>query len=45
MSKEIIFKKYHTQGADYHYKQIDRRSLFNFNAHVSALYQIELEIV
>lgn len=37
---EKIFKKYQIRGADYHWKQIDRKNLFHFNSFNYATYKI-----
>lgn len=33
---EIIFKKYGTRGADYHYRQLDKKNLLEYNSFVEA---------
>jgi len=42
---EINFTKYQTKGPDYHYKNINTSDITNFNAYVSARYQIEIELI
>ena len=38
-NNETAFSKYKTRGADYHWKQVDKHSLFKFNAFVYARYE------
>jgi 2-polyprenyl-3-methyl-5-hydroxy-6-metoxy-1,4-benzoquinol methylase len=38
MKEEIHFTKYEKRGKDYHYKQIDLKNPFTFNAYVNARY-------
>lgn len=38
-NKEIIFSKYQTRGADYHWKQVNKFNLLKFNAFVYARYE------
>ena len=45
MQNEKKFTKYESRGPDYHYKQINKKSLNEFNAFVYARYQIELELI
>ena len=45
MVDEIIFNKYKIKGANYHYKQINKKNRSYFNAYVYARYQIELELI
>ena len=42
---EINFNKYEKKGSDYHYNQINKKSLLRFNAYVYARYYLELEIL
>jgi 2-polyprenyl-3-methyl-5-hydroxy-6-metoxy-1,4-benzoquinol methylase len=41
--KEKKFKKYNVRGADYHWRQINKRNLLRFNAYLFARYQIVVE--
>ncbi len=45
MPNEKKFTKYKSRGADYHYKQINKKNHNEFNAFVYARYQIELELI
>jgi len=43
VKNEKIFTKYKSKGADYHWRQINKRNIFDFNAHRIGSYQIMCE--
>lgn len=45
MEKEIEFNKYKTRGADYHYRQINKKKIFDFNSFVYARYSIHVQMI
>lgn len=45
MSKEKEFNKYELQGPDYHYRQIEKKNRWTFNAYLFARYYIQLELI
>jgi len=45
MDKEIFFEKYELKGADYHYRQINKKNRRVFNSYVYARYKIELLLI
>ncbi len=45
MDKEIVFSKYKTQGPNYHYRQINKKNLKEFNAYVFARYALEIDLL
>ncbi|MFX1504008.1 MAG: class I SAM-dependent methyltransferase [Promethearchaeota archaeon] len=45
MDKEIIFSKYKILGSNYHYRQINKKSLKEFNAYVFARYSLEIDLL
>jgi 2-polyprenyl-3-methyl-5-hydroxy-6-metoxy-1,4-benzoquinol methylase len=42
---EIKFNKYKIRGADYHYKQINKKNIFRFNAYVYARYLNHINLI
>ena len=40
-----MLEKYKTKGLDYHYQQINKSSLFNFNAFLLARYQNHIDLI
>lgn len=45
MNNKLLFAKYKTKGSDYHYQQINKSSLFNFNAFLLARYQNHIGLI
>lgn len=45
MKKEIQFNKYEKRGKDYHYKQINLKNPFTFNAYVYSRFMIHIKLL